>query len=1112
VAEDFNPDVNRKVCAKCGASLGSNSRRGFCGRCIFAELMAIGDESETAGSSDDQSQAAPTAALPDAKEADSRRFGDYELMEELGRGGMGIVYRARQRSVRRQVALKLLHFGPMAGEETVKRLRMEATAAGCLRHPHIVAIHEVGIHQDQHYLAMDYVAGPNLSNLAANQPWPAQRAARLVKTVAEAIQYAHDQGILHRDLKPSNILVDGDDQPRITDFGLAKRFSLSGENKRDQEARSSLPDTPSSHPSPPLGEKVPGGRMRGCSPEGDAQIWDEFHSLTVTGQVLGSPNYMPPEQASATKGKIGRHSDVYSLGAVIYHLLTGRPPFVGETMTATLHHVLEIEVASPRLLNPRVPVDLETICLKCLEKEPQRRYATARELAEELGRFLNGEPILARPISGAQRVWRWCRRKPVLASLIFANLALLLTVAIGSPIALFRIDRERVVAQRNSYIANMTVAQQAWEQNNIGRLRQSLEETATYPDRGFEWYFWQRRTHLELKTLRPGLRPGHLLGLSFSPDGQRVVVSSWNEPPKVLESASGKELFTLKGHNAAVLSVAFSPDGSRIVTGSDSPKGRPLVPGSDDFTAKVWEAATGRELLTLKGHSERIWSVAFSPDGQRIVTGSHDHTAKVWEAASGKELITFTGHSNDLWSVAFSPDGRRIVSGSVDTTAKVWEAASGRELLTLKGHTGQIRSVAFSPDGQRIVTGSADKTAKVWDAASGQELLSLKGHSDEISSVAVSRDGRRIVTGSWDQTAKVWEAASGKELFTLKGHIDKLGPVSFSPDDQRIVTGSWDETAKVWDAAGSRESLALIGHSGWVYSVSFSSDGQWIATCGSDRTAKVWEASSGQELLTLKGHGDEFSSVAFSPDKQRIVTGSTDKTAKVWEAASGQELFTLKGHLAPVFHVAFSPDGRWMATGSQDQTAKVWEAAGGKEVLTLMGHSDEVTSVAFSPDGQRIVTTSGDQTAKVWEAASGKELLTLKGHSRGVWFASFSSDGQRIVTGSMDQTAKVWDAASGQELFTLKGHSAPITRAIFSPNGQRVVTSSDDMTAKVWEAKSGRELLTLKGHNAEVRSVAVSPDGRRIVTSSADQTAKVWQAASPEEVARWREEERNDGK
>ena len=1071
----------KPACPKCGAQVPPDAPRGYCLTCLFALGTAEPDPATNATSSSPLGDCRDEGGQPHRAHLPRCSFGDYELLEEIARGGMGVVYKARQKSLGRIVAVKMLLFGGPAGKEIAQRFRAEAAAAASLQHPNIVAIHEVGAHEGQPFFVMDFIDGQSLAQLAAGQPLPATRAARYVKIAAEAIHYAHERGILHRDLKPSNVLIDPFDQPRVTDFGLAKRLHHDSE-------------------------------------------------LTLSGQVLGSPNYMPPEQAAAKRGLVGRRSDVYSLGAILYHLITGRPPFVGDTLTDTLQDVVNKEPVCPRLLNPSVPRDLETLCLKCLEKEPARRYQTAQALAEDLERFLHAEPIHAHPVGHAEKLWRWCRRKPVVASLGAATLFLLLAVAVGSPIAIYRInherrraDEEKAEARRLLYVANMNLAQQAWEQNDIGRLRLLLEEMQDSPYRGFEWYYWQKQSHLSLMTLQ-----GHLAGVTsvaFSPDSDRMVTASGDQTAKVWESVSGRELHTFRGHSTPINSVAFSPDGRWIVT------------GSSDQTAKVWESASGRERLTLKGHATGIprvlvygeghpvrgnFAVAFSPDGQRIVTGSSDQTAKIWEAASGRELLTLKGHSAPITFVAFSADGQRIVTGSEDKTGKVWESASGHELLTLTGHSDQIWSGAFSADGQQIVTGSDDKTAKIWEAASGRELLTLRGHTDLIRSVGFSRDSQRIVTGSWDQSAKVWEVASGRELFTLKGHSHLIRAVAFSPDGQRILTGSEDRTAKVWEVANSQELLTLRGHTDLIKSVGFSPDGQRIVTGSWDQEAKIWEAASGRELLTLTGHTAPIISVAFSPDGSRIITGSLDQRGKVWAAVSGHELLTLNGHsvgILPVafardghpfltgnFSVAFSPDGRRIVTGSLDQTAKLWDAATGREMLTFKGHSAGIRSVAFSADSLRIVTGSDDKTAKVWEASSGRELLTLK-HSHRILSVAFSPDGQRIVTGGYDETAEVWESATGHPLLTLKGHRSRILSAAFSPDSQRIVTGSFDKTAKVWEASSGRELLTLKGHTEVVFSVVFSPDGLRIATASGDQTARLWEAARTEQVATWQVEE-----
>ncbi len=360
-------------------------------------------------------------------------FGDYELLEEIGRGGMGVVYRARQRSLKRLVALKVMVFGPGASPEFIKRFRAEAVSAAGLHHPNIVAIHEVGIHQGQQFFVMEYIEGQSLAQLVGHEPLPARRAAAYLKTIAEAVHYAHERSILHRDLKPSNVLIDAEDQPHVVDFGLARRL------------------------------------------DGDSE-------LTITGQVLGSPNYLPPEQATGQRVRVSRRTDVYALGATLYHLLTGRPPFQAESLAQTLDQVLHADPVSPRLLNPSVPRDLETICLKCLEKEPARRYPLAQVLADELGHFLAGEPIRARPLSLADKAWRWCRRKPQVASL--AGVAML-TFLLGFAGVVWewrhseghrrRAEAGELSARQNAYAADMREVQRALENSDLGRARELLD-------------------------------------------------------------------------------------------------------------------------------------------------------------------------------------------------------------------------------------------------------------------------------------------------------------------------------------------------------------------------------------------------------------------------------------------------------------------------------------------------------------------------------------------------------------------------------------------------------------------------------------------------------------
>jgi WD40 repeat protein len=996
----------------------------------------------------EQTSALGTAIL-DAK---LHYFGDYELLEEISRGGMGVVFKARQISLGRLVAVKLITTGTLATPELVKRFKAEAEAAASLSHPNIVPIYEIGEHQGQHYFSMGLIEGPNLRASLSNsqsQLSEPKRSARLVSTVARAVHYAHQRGVLHRDIKPGNILLDAAGEPHLTDFGLAK-------------------------------------------------LIQKESTLTHTNAVMGTPAYMSPEQARGDTREVTTAADVYAVGAVLYEMLTGAPPFAGGTSLETIRQVLEQEPRRPSASNPRIDRDLETICLKCLEKDPGKRYSSAAGLAADLERWLRQEPIMARRSSSRERLWKWVRRRPATAALGTVACLLMVIVAIGSPIAAWRINRARQLAQtrevqarRATYVASMNLVQQAWEQSKVGRVRQILQDTALSPGRDFEWYYWQGQTHLELKTLRGHLGP--IGTVAFTPDG-RFLTTSADATAKIWLAESGRELFTLQGHTALIWSGAFSPDGHWVAT------------ASWDGTAKIWDAASGQLRHTLKGHQGGVWAVTFSPDNQRIVTGGDDGTVRVWLTATGQELLTLCTNCGANFA-AFSPDGRRIVTVSDHTTATIREADSGRELLPLHGHKGPIVAAAFSPDGRQLVTASYDGTARVWDAMDGRPLFTLDGHHGDLNSVAFSPDGQRIVTGSEDTTAKVWDAATGRELFTLRGHNAVVACVAFSADGRQIATGSVDLTAKIWDATGTSESITLKGHDGGVASVAFSADGQRIVSGGRDQTVRLWDVASGRLLLSIPYHSDWVRSVAYSPNGREIATGSDDGTIKLWEAATGRELTTLECH-GRVWSVAFSSDGRRILAGGDDRAAHVWDTTSYRELLALPGHTGGIRTVACSPDGRRIVTGSADGTAKVWDAATGRELFTLRRHTGVVWSAAFSLDGKWIVTGSEDQTARGWDATNGRESLTLKGHTGGVRSVAFSRNGRRIITGSDDSTARVWDAESGGEVLTLKGHTEGVRSVDVSFDGRRIVTGSADHSVRIWVAPSTNQVALWEREER----
>jgi WD40 repeat protein len=1027
-----------------------------------------------------------TPAPPEASgPARVRYFGDYEIERELARGGMGVVFRARQISLNRPVALKMILAGQLANDTDVKRFYTEAEAAANLDHPGIVPIFEVGQHEGQHYFSMGFVEGQSLAQKLADGPLPLREAAALMVKVAEAVEYAHNHGVIHRDLKPANILLDQAGNPRVTDFGLAKKL------------------------------------------EADS-------GLTGSGQIMGTPSYMPPEQAGGRRGEVGPAADVYALGATLYALVTGRPPFQAATPMDTLLQVISDEPVSPRRLNASVPLDLETICLKCLEKEPGKRYAGAAAMGEDLRCLLAGEPIWARPVGSAERAWRWCRRNPVVAGLA-AGIALALVL--GTVVATYfairagrnaeraeanlrlanqetaranvaaakataeadRADREaqhvreeKWLSDRRLYVAEINLGQQAWRESNTRQLRRHLDAQRPVqpgaPDtRGFEWYYLDRLRQADLRTL-PGTEQGLFRRVKFSPDGRTLAYAGDDGTVRLRDAATGEERQTLRGHTASITQVALSSDG------------RTLASASYDNTMKLWDTANGKELRTLSGHKAMVSDVAFSPDGRTLASASKDATVKLWETATGREIHTLSGHANWATGVAFSADGRTLASVSMDQTVKLWDANGHRLIRTIRGNEAPLSAVAFSPVGPILAWADWDHGVRLWDTTAERDPLTLPGHEVAVVGVAFSPDGRTLASAGLDSTVRLWDVATGRENRTLRGNEAGVEGVAFSPDGRVLASISWRDGVKLWDFRAGDGPETLRGSGNSVTAVAYSPDGHTLASAGHDDTVKLWDAATGQ-LIRNFGRAifpifpavNPRKKVVFSPDGRTLASTCRDQTVKVWDATTGGEVRVFPGAKA-VLDAAFSPDGCCIAVATSSDIFKLYDIATGGEIRTFRGHAGAIERLAFSPDGRTLASAGDDRTVKVWEAASGREVRTLRGHTEVVFGVAFSPDGRLLASSGHDWTVRIWDAATGQEIDTLIGQGMLFPSLAFGPDGRTLAFVGEKGVVKIWDVTTRQELLILARHQGILNGLAFSRDGRRIAGAGADGTVLIWDA------------------